>query len=145
MFQRTPSSIDVRDQRATTQEEIDTWSKEPGWARARRERLAMISSGRTALKGNDDFLSGKVDYSKQRKQHTTELSQEELIQKQLNTNFRIMEQIRARVDQIVKDPKTAAALKPYYPMVASDHVFMMNIFQHSIKVTSPWLTLHRWA
>ena len=112
VFQRTPSSIDVRDQRATTQEEINTWSKEPGWARARRERLAMISSGRTALKGNDDFLSGKVDYSKQRKQHTTELSQEELIQKQLNTNFRIMEQIRARVDQIVKDPKTAAALKP---------------------------------
>ena len=26
-----------------------------------------------------------------------------------------MEQIRARVDAIVKDPKTAAALKPYYP------------------------------
>ena len=26
-----------------------------------------------------------------------------------------MEQIRARVDAVVKDPKTAAALKPYYP------------------------------
>ena len=26
-----------------------------------------------------------------------------------------MEQIRARVDAIVKDPKTAEALKPYYP------------------------------
>ena len=26
-----------------------------------------------------------------------------------------MEQIRARVDAIVEDPKTAAALKPYYP------------------------------
>jgi cyclohexanone monooxygenase len=43
------------------------------------------------------------------------LPPEELIQKQLNTNFRIMEQIRARIDAIVKDPKTAAALKPYYP------------------------------
>ena len=32
VFQRTPSTIDVRDQRATTQEEIETWSKEPGWA-----------------------------------------------------------------------------------------------------------------
>ncbi|MBH66995.1 MAG: monooxygenase [Rhodospirillaceae bacterium] len=115
VFQRTPSSIDVRDQRATTDEEIKAWSNEPGWARARRERLAMISSGRTALKGNDDFLSGKVDYIKQRKQHETELTPEELIQKQLNTNFRIMEQIRARVDAIVDDPKTAAALKPYYP------------------------------
>ncbi|MFP5414259.1 MAG: hypothetical protein ACLGG1_04475, partial [Gammaproteobacteria bacterium] len=42
------------------------------------------------------------------------ISPEELLQKQLDTNFRIMEQIRARVDAIVKDPKTAAALKPYY-------------------------------
>jgi len=42
VFQRTPSTIDVRDQRATTPEEIETWSKEPGWARARRGRLARI-------------------------------------------------------------------------------------------------------
>jgi cation diffusion facilitator CzcD-associated flavoprotein CzcO len=69
VFQRTPSTIDVRDQRATTQQEIETWSKEPGWARARRERLAMISSGRTALKGNDDYLSGKVADFKVRKQY----------------------------------------------------------------------------
>lgn len=114
VFQRTPSSIDVRDQRATTQEEIETWKKEPGWARARRERLATISSGRTALKGNDDFLSGKVADFKVRKKHARELSPEELMQKQLDTNFRIMEQIRARVDATVEDPKTAAALKPYY-------------------------------
>ncbi len=114
VFQRTPSSIDVRDQRETTQEEIEAWSKEPGWSRARRERLATISSGRTALKGNDDFLSGRVADFKVRKKHATVLSPEELMQKQLNTNFRIMEQIRARVDATVKDPKTAAALKPYY-------------------------------
>ena len=114
VFQRTPSTIDVRDQRATTQEEIEAWSQQPGWARARRERLAMISSGRSALKGNDDFLSGKVADFKERKQHERELSADELMQRQLNSNFRIMEQIRARVDAIVKDPKTAAALKPYY-------------------------------
>ena len=114
VFQRTPSSIDVRDQRATTAVEIEAWKTEPGWARARRERLATISSGRTALKGNDDFLSGKVADFKERKEHATELSPEELMEKQLNTNFRIMEQIRARVDETVNDPKTAAALKPYY-------------------------------
>ena len=114
VFQRTPSTIDVRDQRATTQEEIEAWSQQPGWARARRERLAMISSGRSALKGNDDFLSGKVADFKERKQHERELSADELMQRQLNSNFRIMEQIRARVDAIVKDPKTASALKPYY-------------------------------
>ena len=115
VFQRTPSTIDVRDQRATTQEEIAAWSQEPGWARARRERLAQISSGRTALQGNDDFLSGKVSSFKKPRQYERELPPDELMQRQLNTNFRIMEQIRARVDAVVKDPKTAAALKPYYP------------------------------
>jgi len=114
VFQRTPSSIDVRDQRETTQEEIEAWKQEPGWSRARRERLATISSGRTALKGNDDFLSGKVADFKVRKKFDRELTPEELMEKQLDSNFRIMEQIRARVDATVKDPKTAAALKPYY-------------------------------
>ena len=115
VFQRTPSSIDVRDQRATTQEEIETWQNEPGWARARRARFSRISAGRTAIKANDDYLAGKVADFKERKEHDRELTAEELIQKQLDSNFRIMEQIRARVDAIVEDPKTAAALKPYYP------------------------------
>ncbi len=115
VFQRTPSSIDVRDQRETTPQEYATWPNEPNWAVKRRERLALISAGRTALQGNDDFLSGKVDHYKARKSYDRELTPEELVQRQLETNFRIMEQIRARVDAIVKDPETAAALKPYYP------------------------------
>jgi cyclohexanone monooxygenase len=114
VFQRTPSTIDVRDQRVTTREEIEAWSQEPNWAKKRRERLARISSGRTALKANDDYLSGKVADFRERRQYDRELSPQELMERQLNTNFRIMEQIRARVDAIVKDPKTAAALKPYY-------------------------------
>ncbi len=114
VFQRTPSTIDVRDQRMTTAAEIDTWKQEPNWAKARRERLAQISSGRTALQGNDDFLSGKVTAVKERRNYARELSPEELIERQLNSNFRIMEQIRARIDTVVQDPKTAAALKPYY-------------------------------
>ena len=115
VFQRTPSSIDVRDQRETTEEEIKTWSREPGWAKARRARFSKISQGRTAIKANDDYLAGKVPDFKERKQHAREISPEELIQKQLNSNFRIMEQIRSRVDAIVEDPATAAALRPYYP------------------------------
>ena len=115
VFQRTPSTIDVRDQRATTTEEIEAWSAEPGWARARRARFSKIAEGRTAIKANDDYLAGKVDDYKERKQHEGRLSPEELIERQLGTNFRIMEQIRARVDAIVTDPATAAALKPYYP------------------------------
>jgi cyclohexanone monooxygenase len=116
VFQRTPSSIDVRDQRATTQEEIETWKHEPGWAKARRARFAKISAGRTAMKANDDYLAGKVDSFKENKHHTRKLSIEEAVQKQLNSNFRIMEQIRNRVDAMVEDPATAEALKPFYPL-----------------------------
>lgn len=115
VFQRTPSTIDVRDQRATKPEEIEAWKQEPGWNLARRSRLAKISSGRTALQGNDDFLAGKVADYKERKTYDRVLSPQEMVAAQLDTNFRIMEQIRARVDAIVKDPKTAASLKPWYP------------------------------
>ncbi|MBK88069.1 MAG: monooxygenase [Gammaproteobacteria bacterium] len=115
VFQRTPSSIDVRDQRETSVEEFKEWAKEPGWAKARRARFAKISQGRTAMKANDDYLAGRVKDFRERKQHAEAISPEELVQKQLDSNFRIMEQIRARVDVIVEDPVTAAALKPYYP------------------------------
>ena len=115
VFQRTPSTIDVRDQRETTPEEREAWANEPGWARARRARFAKISQGRAAIQANDDYLAGRVPDYKERKQHERRLTPEELVEKQLDSNFRIMEQIRARVDEIVKDPRTAAALKPYYP------------------------------
>ena len=115
VFQRTPSSVDVRDQRQTTEEEMAEWASEPGWAKARRARFSKISAGRSAIKANDDYLAGKVADFKERRTHTKKLSPQEMIEKQLDSNFRIMEQIRARVDAIVEDPKTAEALKPYYP------------------------------
>jgi cyclohexanone monooxygenase len=115
VFQRTPSSIDVRDQRETTDEEREAWSKQPGWAEARRARFAKISEVRAAVLANDDYLAGRVQDFKERKKYDRQLTREELMQKQLDSSFRLMEQVRARVDAIVKDPKTAAALKPYYP------------------------------
>ena len=115
VFQRTPSSVDVRDQRATTDEQRTAWAAETGWAKARRARFSRISSGRTAILADDDYLSGKAADFKARKEHSSKLTPEEMVRKQLDTNFRIMEQIRARVDATVEDPETAAALKPYYP------------------------------
>jgi len=115
VFQRTPSTIDVRDQRDTTHEEIEEWKNEPGWARRRRERFSTLI-GRRALKANDAYLSGKAARPKRRLYGDgPRLSAEELLQRELETSFRIMEQIRDRVDAMVNDPKTAAAMKPYYP------------------------------
>ncbi len=115
VFQRTPSTVDVRDQRETTDEERARWAAEPGWAVARRKRFARISAGRTALQANDAYLAGEVDDWKERKEHEGELTIDEYVEKLLDTNYRIMEQIRSRIDEIVVDPVTAAALKPWYP------------------------------
>jgi len=115
VFQRTPSTIDVRDQKATTPEQMEQWSKEPGWARARRARFGRISELRTAVRANDDYLAGRTDDFRERERLNRRLSPEEWTQYQLDENFKVMEQIRGRIDAIVQDPKTAAALKPYYP------------------------------
>ncbi|MEL7158449.1 MAG: NAD(P)/FAD-dependent oxidoreductase [Actinomycetota bacterium] len=116
VFQRTPSTIDVRDQRTTTDDEIEEWKQEPGWARARRDRYKKLI-GRRALQANDAFLAGKVEQPKRRSRSGDgpRPSREERIQRDLETSFRIMEQIRDRIDAIVEDPATAEALKPYYP------------------------------
>ena len=74
-----------------------------------------IAQGRSAMKANDDYLAGKATAYREEKKHERQLTMEELMQKQLDSNFRIMEQIRARVDAIVQDPKIAASLRPYYP------------------------------
>src|SRR3954462_13752912 len=36
VFQRTPSTIEVRDQRSTRPDQIERWKQQPGWAVARR-------------------------------------------------------------------------------------------------------------
>jgi cation diffusion facilitator CzcD-associated flavoprotein CzcO len=116
VFQRTPSTIDVRDQRATTPEEAEAWASESGWAHARRARFAKLPA-RKALKANDDYLAGKAPLPERRGRQDggPRLTREERTARDLETSFRIMEQIRDRIDMIVTDPKTAAALKPYYP------------------------------
>ena len=123
VFQRTPSTIDVRAQRATTSDEIETWKQEPGWARARRERFAAMSSVRDAVKAPDEYMAGRVKEYRARKKPAKRLSMEEWTQVLLDENFAAMEEIRARVDAIVEDPVTAEALKPYYPYACKRPTF----------------------
>ena len=138
VFQRTPSSIDVRDQRATSVEEIEAWKNEPGWARARRARFARISAGRSAIQANDDYLAGKVDDFKERKQHSEKLTPEEMVNKQLDSNFRIMEQIRRSGCDSRGSEKTAEALKPIIHMGANGRRSTTNTCRHSTFPMLSW-------
>ena len=114
VFQRTPSSIDVRANRDTDPD----WAAglQPGWQRERMENFNTLVSGGFAEEDlvNDGWtdIIGKLLIAVQRDGADT--SPEGLARTMELADFEKMEQIRARVDSIVDDPATADALKPWY-------------------------------
>src|SRR6185503_8357314 len=95
VFQRTPSSIDFRNDRPTDPE----WQArlKPGWQQARRMKH---------LKGREGDAEKKAELAA--------LSREEKIRRQENANIDYMMRIHRRIEEVVEDPKTAEALKPWY-------------------------------
>jgi cyclohexanone monooxygenase len=115
VFQRTPSSVDVRNDRPTDPE----WVKDlkPGWQRERMDNFtAVISGGKFDVDLVDDGwtdLIGNILLAARKKSAAGEAvaNTEELIQL---ADYAKMERVRARVDAVVKDGATADALKPWY-------------------------------
>lgn len=115
VFQRTPSSIDVRNNRPTDPE----WAKslEAGWQQRRMNNFNILVSGGfqeedlvndgwTDIIGNILFLA--------RKRQSEGAPQEDAATLMQLADFKKMEQVRARVDSVVQDKAAAEALKPYY-------------------------------
>jgi cation diffusion facilitator CzcD-associated flavoprotein CzcO len=115
VFQRTPSSIDVKNNPPTDPE----WEKslKPGWHQHRMDNFNSLVSGVPQAEDlvNDGWtdLIGKLLVGMQQGK-TNDLSPEGIARAVELADFEKMEEIRARVDSIVKDPETAEALKPYY-------------------------------
>ncbi len=114
VFQRTPSSIDVRGNQPTDPKWAE--SLEPGWQQKRIDNFStlvsggfaeedMVSDGWTDIIRNLSGLAASGDLG---------TSMEEIAKKVELADFQKMEQIRARVDSFVSDPDTAESLKPYY-------------------------------
>ena len=95
VFQRTPSSIDVRDDWPTD----PNWARklQPGWQHKRREKVLAA-----------------VENSLEKRAAKGATSPEEKLRKQENANIDYMMRIHRRIDEIVNDPATADALKPWY-------------------------------
>ncbi|WP_395821479.1 flavin-containing monooxygenase [Archangium minus] len=109
VFQRTPSGIGVRNNQPTDPEWVKTLK--PGWQQERiRNFTARVSGRQTDVDLVRDGWTYIFDDSEFRRAKTPEEAAE---LRQL-ADFRKMEEIRARVAAIVKDPVTAEALKPYY-------------------------------
>ena len=115
VFQRTPSSIDVRNNRPTDPD----WAKslEPGWQQRRMDNFNILLSGGFQAEDlvNDGWtdIIGNILLLARRKMEAGEVVEDPAALMQL-ADFKKMEQVRARVDQTVRDPATAEALKPYY-------------------------------
>ena len=115
VFQRTPSSIDVRANRPTEPEWASTLA--PGWQRRRMENFNNLVSG--VFEPEDLVDDGWTDIIgklllKMREANELDFSPDGLARTVELADFEKMEEIRARVDAIVEDPATAEALKPYY-------------------------------
>ena len=115
VFQRTPSSIDVKNSPPTDSQ----WAQalQPGWQKERMDNFNALVSG---VPQSEDLvgdgwtdLIGKLLFAMQQNP-AGDLSPAGIERAVELADFEKMEEIRARVDSIVKDPKTAEALKPYY-------------------------------
>ncbi|MDZ4370086.1 MAG: NAD(P)/FAD-dependent oxidoreductase [Phenylobacterium sp.] len=114
VFQRTPSSVDLRGNKPTDPD----WAKtlEPGWQRARRKNFANIVEGKPFTEDlvNDGWtdifrsLASGGALAEKLGIKADPLAAVEL------ADFVKMNRIRARVDATVKTPEAAEALKPWY-------------------------------
>ena len=104
VFQRTPSSVDIKNDWATDPE----WARKlgPGWQAARRKRALA-----------------EPKLSPEQRAKRAAMSREEKIRRQENANIDAMLRIHARIDEIVHDPATADALKPWYMLMCKRPCF----------------------
>ena len=95
VFQRTPSSIDIR----------DDWPTDPNWAR-------KLKPGWQAKRREHAMRGPRLTEEQQAERAA--MSREEKIRRQENANIDYMMRIHKRIDEVVKDKATADALKPWY-------------------------------
>lgn len=114
VFQRTPSSIDVRGDRPTDPQ----WAQSltPGWHQQRMENFNTLVSGGWAEEdlvndGWTDIIRNLGVIARMKAARSGAQNPDELVQL---ADFQKMESIRARVDEVVQDEATAEALKPWY-------------------------------
>ena len=115
VFQRTPSSVDLRGNKPTDPEWVKTL--EPGWQRSRRENFADIVVGRPFEE--DLVADGWTDIfrrlqSMMQRSDTDTADPEEAALRAEIADFQKMNEIRERVDRTVKHRPAAEALKPWY-------------------------------
>lgn len=121
VFQRTPGSVGPRGQKETDLAEWEaTVATKPGWQLERTINFEKLCQGEEADDRylNDGWSKLKTFSVITGRSDVPVLAKEDIkehIDDYMRRDVPFQEAIRHRVDEIVHDPKTAEALKPWYP------------------------------
>ena len=110
VFQRTPIVVGVRNNRPTDEEFMK--GLRPGW---QWERMLNFQDAMDGVAGSDLVDDGWTHHwAPLVRARVRGMSPEERVRNIEALDFSIMEEHRRRIDEVVEDPETARALKPYY-------------------------------
>jgi cation diffusion facilitator CzcD-associated flavoprotein CzcO len=132
VFQRTPSSVDIRNNKPTDPEWAQTL--EPGW---QRERMINFTSILLGVPQDKDLVADRWTdvwarmgrYQSSHNEETGPANAADMLQL---ADFEKMAEIRARIDSIIDDPATAESLKPWYnlfckrPLYSDEYLQVFN-------------------
>lgn len=136
VFQRTPSSVDVRNNAPTDPEWVKTL--QPGWQKERQRNFHAWTFEGMAL-GQPDLV---CDFWTELGRNTAarvlalpdpaSMTPEQFMGIREEEDYKIMERLRRRIADLVDDPEIAEALKPYYrflckrPLSNDDYLPVFN-------------------
>ena len=134
VFQRTPSSIDVRANEPTDRDWFAAEVDKPGW---QQEWLTNFCTLQTGGFADEDLVSdGWTDIARRIRDKVVaaveggaEFSMDLVTKAFDDSDFEKMAEIRSRVDQIVADPNTADHLKPWYAQLCKRPCFHDEFLQ----------------
>ena len=133
VVQRTPSTVDTRDDAPT---DPQWWaSLEPGWQQRRRDGFLALLAGRTLPGEGHSDVDGVADkwtdnaairgFARWARTRDTE----DLALAMEIGDAQKMDELRARVAEVVTDPDTAAALQPWYRQMCKRPTFSDTYLQ----------------
>lgn len=124
VFQRTPSTVDVRGNAPTDQ----AWVKSltPGWQQRRMLNFNTLVGG--GHQDEDLVHDGWTDIFRKLRTAGARLQAQGMTPAEIAKHLELADlrkgnQIRARIDSIVRDPQTAESLKSWYPMFCKRPTF----------------------
>ncbi|KUL25447.1 flavin-containing monooxygenase [Streptomyces regalis] len=130
VFQRTPSSVDVRGNRPTDPQ----WAKslKPGWQRRRMENFLKVVTG---VRQDEDLVNDAWTSSARLQEKLiptnayADVPAEERELAYEIADFQKMNELRSRVETVVEDPETAEKLKPWYRYMCKRPTFSDHYLQ----------------